>query len=592
MRLSKDEYINELNNSIDSLKKQVEYVKLSTAYSEMSYEDASRNLIFHRMFKNFEQPDEKKQQLVVDSSVTSVFAYDENQGFSESRFTQLPEIVRKDMYALRLKMQADCRNASYRYKCSITTGENVVSRQGDTSVYSKLSDVEAWTCSPSNFPKALRTIAQTRLLRRMLVRHYDTLLWKQYVRIRSLLTIEQILELPRFHWRQYRKRHYQYLHRKYGANVLQHIASKVMTFVDYARITTVPKDNEVARVIITCPLFDMISQRDDASTISHILRDKYGIILSFTQNIQRNRIYDSRNATVDFSNASNSTKLDSVKFLLGSTQLYRKHLSVSRIATCQFKDTYHYLNMFSPMGCGSTFELMTWILTAAARLFDEDATVFGDDVVIKSSCVPRFLALTAALGYNINVAKTFVEGTFRESCGAFISHNKPIKSFQFEWAEDYYDAVILTNKLRLVRHGIPVLEELYHRLIEKLPLLTFKMAADDHPVLDDGVPSSENLIRKQKRCKATSSLFKRELSNHAYATRSSRITQYYIREVLTKECKKLWNEPFIDDVPLPVYASYMYNMRCEAPVLRNTEHTRSQIVLCEINNNLPVTFEN
>lgn len=591
MRLSKDEYINELNNSINSLKDQVDYVKLSTEYSEMSFEDASRNLIFHRMFKNFEQPDEDRQKNVQTSSVHSVFHFDENQGYSESRFTQLPEVVRKDMYDLRLKMQEDCRRAKAKYTCSITTGENVISRQGDTSVFSKLSHIEAWTCSPSNFQKAFKIIAKTRLLRRMLVKHYDDLLWKQYVRIRSLLTIEQILGLPRWHWKQYLKKHYRFLFKKYGTDVLVHMARKVITFIDMARITTVPKDNEAARVIITCPLFDMISQRDDAATITEILRSNYGLILSFTQNIQRNRIYDYENATVDFSNASNSTKLDSVKFLLGNTQLFRKHLNVSRIATCQYRDTFHQLTMFSPMGCGSTFELMTWILTAAARLFDENATVFGDDVVIKRSCVPRFLALTAALGYNINVTKTFVEGTFRESCGAFISHGRNIKSFQFEWAADYYDAVILTNKLRLVRHGIPELEELYHRLVTLVPLLTFKMAPDDHPVLDDGIPSSENLIRKQKKCVATTSLFKRALSKNTYATRSSRITQYYVREILIKKCVTLWDEPYIDDVPLPVYASYMYNMRCEAPVIRNTEHTQSQTVLCEINNNLPVTFQ-
>ena len=591
MRLSKDEYINELNNSINSIKQQVEYVKLSTKYSEMSFADASRNLIFHRMFKNFEQPDEVKQKSVINSSVTSVFVFDENQGNSESRFTQLPEIVRHDMYRLRLIMQADCQRAKFRYKCSITTGENVISRQGDTSVFSKLSDIEAWTCSPSNFDKAFKIIASTRLLRRMLVKHYDDLLWKKYVRIRSLLTIEQILGLPRWHWKQYLKKHYQLLYRKYGSDVLKHMARKVITFIDVARITTVPKDNEVARVIITCPLFDMISQRDDASTITEILKSNYGVILSFTQNVQRNRIYNYDNATVDFSNASNSTRFDSVKFLLGDTQFFKKHLNVSRIGTCQFKDTYHALNMFSPMGCGSTFELITWILTAAARMFDEHATVFGDDVVIKSSAVPRFLALTAALGYEINVNKTFVEGTFRESCGAFISHGKPIKSFQFEWAEDYYSAVILTNKLRLVRHGIPELEELYIRLLTLLPLLTFKMADDDHPVLDDGVPSSENLIRKQRKCVATTVLFKKVLRQNTYAASSGRITQYYIRELLSKECKKLWEEPLIDDVPLPVYASYLYNMRCEAPVIRNTERTRSQIVLCEINNNLPVTFD-
>ena len=557
----------------------------------MNYEDASRNLVFHRMFKNFEEPDDQERNNVRDYSVAAVFHYDENQGNSEGRFTRLDQVVRSDFYRLRTIMQADCRDAQASYKCSVTTGENVISRHGDTSVYSKLSDVNAWTCSPSNFLKATCIIAKTRLLRRMLALHYDRLLWKQYVQIRSLLTLDAILGLPKSHWKMYRKRHYSFMKHKHGQNLLAAMFRKVVTLIDCARITTVPKDNETARVIITCPMFDMISQRDDASTISAILHRRYGIQLGFTQNVQRNRIFDYANCTVDFSNASNSTRFDSVNFLLGSTAFMRKHLNVSRIAHCYYKNEFHYLNMFSPMGCGSTFELMTWILTAAARLFDKDATVFGDDVVIKSEALPRFLALTAALGYNINVTKTFTEGTFRESCGSFICQGQPIKSFQFEWAEDYYDAVILTNKLRLVRHGIPVLEELYMRLINKLPLLTFKMATDDHPVLDDGVPSMENLIRKQKKCESTSSRFKAMLRKNAYATRSSRITKYYIREILSKRCEPLWDSPWVDHVPLSVYASYMYNMRTNAPVLRNTEHITTKVVLCEINNNLPVTFK-
>lgn len=591
MRLSKDKYIYEVNTSINKLKSTVDYVKLGSPYSEMDWETARQNLIFHRMFKNFEEPDEVKQKTICDDSVLRVFQYDESQGYDEGRFTRLPEVVRQDIYRLREKMRSDCQAALPGFKCSITTGENVISRDGDTSVYSKLSDASAWTCSPGNVNKSVKIISKTRGLRRMLAYHYRALIWKDYVKRRSLLSIQQILDLPRSHWRVFLKRHFAYIHSKYGSDMLKYMFKKVATIIDYARITTVPKDNENARVIITCPLFDMISQRDDAGTITKILHKNYGIQLAFTQNVQRNRIYNYENATVDFANASNSTKLDTVKFLLGDTAFYKKHLSVSRVSTCKYKDNYHVLNMFSPMGCGSTFELMTWILTAAARLFDADATVFGDDVVIKKEALPRFMALSEALGYRINVTKTFVEGNFRESCGSFLSCGRPVQSFQFEWAQDYFDAVILTNKLRLVRKGIPVLEELYHSLIQKLPLLTFKVAAEDHPVLDDGVPSSGSLVRKQRKCSTVVGLYQTLLKKNEYATRSSRITQYYVREVLFKESKRLWDDPLIDDVSLPVYLSYIHNMRTNPPVVRNTAHIRSEIVLCEINNNLPITFD-
>lgn len=589
MRLSKDDFTHELNSSLLALQQQVEYVKLGPLYSEMSFEAARRNLTFHRMFKNFEQPDDQKQNNVKDSSVAAMFSYDENQGNSISRFTRLPLEVRKDLYALRISMQAQLKNCTYKRKLQITTGENVVSRNGDTSVYSKLSDITAWTCSPKNIENALKIVADNRVMRRMLASHYNSLLWKDYIKRRSLLTVAQVLALPKAHWKTFRKRHFSFLHRTFG-NVLYQMFKKVITLCSHARITTVPKDNEKARVIITCPLFDMISQRSDAAFIKQILFNEFGMQLNFTQNIQRNRIYNYENATIDFSNASNSTRFDSVSFLLSGTKFFGRMIS-SCARVVKYKDDWHKLNMFSPMGCGSTFELMTWILLSAARLFDSNATVFGDDVVIAREHVQRFIRLTSALGYEVNVTKTFTEGYFRESCGSFLSHSKPVKCFDFEWAQDFYSAVILMNKLRLVRHGIPELERLYHRLIPKVPLLTFKMAPDDHPVLDDGIPSCENLVRKQRKCSKTKLQFAAVMGQNTYARRSSRITQYYIREILTQECDTLWDEPRDVDVDLATYAHYMYAMRVQPPTLRNTEHTRSKIVLCEINNNLPVTFD-
>lgn len=589
MRLSKDEFTKELNGSLLKLQTQVEYVKLGPEYSDMSYEDARRNLTFHRMFKNFQEPDELLQDNVKDSSVFDVFSYDENQGNSIARFTRLPLEVRKDVYRLRNALREQLRICDYKHKLQITTGENVISRNGDTSVYSKLGSIEAWTCSPQNVPNAIKIIKQQRVLRRMLAKHYNGLLWKDYVKRRSVLTISQILALPKSHWKTFRKKHFCFLHKQ--GDVLSAMFRKVITLCSHARVTTVPKDNEKARVIITCPMFDMISQRDDANHLKKVMFASFGVQLDFTQSIQRNRIYDYRNVTVDFKNASNSTRFDSVTFLLQGTKFYKKLVSSCARIVC-YKDSWHKLNMFSPMGCGSTFELMTWILLTAARLFDENATVFGDDVVISQQHVKRFIALTSALGYITNVTKTFITGTFRESCGSFISHGRQVKCFEFEWAQDFYSSVILMNKLRLVRHGIPELERLYHRLIPMVPLLTFKMAPDDHPVLDDGIPSSENLVRKQRKCSITKAKFEAVVGLSAYARRSSRITQYYLREILTQGCETLWDVPHDVNVDLTTYAHYMYSMRVLPPTIRNTERTRSQIVLCEINNNLPVTFTN
>lgn len=343
-------------------------------------------------------------------------------------------------------------------------------------------------------------------------------------------------------------------------------------------------------MIIACPLFDMMLQRADANNITNMLNVRYGVNIGFAQNVHRNRLLDMRNATVDLRNASNSTHYDAVHFLIGKSNFYRKMVQ-SRNAYAIYKNEYHFFKMYAPMGCGTTFELMTWILLAACRLFDEDAVVFGDDIIIKQSVTNELIELLSALGYETNMTKTFVSGHFRESCGAFASHSKLIKCFDFEWAEDYHDAVILMNKLRLVRHGLPVLEALYSRMIDRVPLLTFKMAPDDHPSLDDGIPSDINLVRQQRKHRSYAALFSAIASKCDYVRRSASVTQYYLREILTKVSQPLWEDQRIDNVSVFLAGHYMYAMRASAPTLRNTEQVRSQIVLCEKGNNSPVTFE-
>lgn len=589
-RLSKDEFTNELNRSLLNIKSCLSYETLGPSYSEMTYDDASYHLTLHRMFKKFEEPDEILRAKVQEKSVLDVFEADSSYQYDTQKFRTAPLVVRKDIYRARDYMRTIlAKHFKLRYTdISITTGETILSAKGDTSVYSKLSDINQWCVSPRCVDAVVKMVSQVRALKRCLMTHYETLLWKEYIKRRSLLTVAQILALPRDHWKRYRKRHYAFMWKRYGKGTLKQVLLKVATLVDYSRITTVPKDNEKARVIITCPLLDMLYHRAIAHSLIKTMRNAFGITLSFSQQIHKLLIQNLENATVDFANASNSNYLDTFDFLFEGTHLHRA-IHQCRPHTVKYKEKWHHLSMVAPMGCGFTFELMTFILLSVTRLLDGSSTVFGDDVIIAKGKAQHFIDLADRLGYKTNSKKTFTEGTFRESCGGFTSHGKYIKCFDFEWAEDYFDAVVLMNKLRLVRRNVPILKQEYERLIKLVPLLTFKVASDDHPVLDDGIPCPSDLLRIHRKDPIVVQLFKQVTSCREYIGLSANVTRYYIREILTKVSTPLWEKPRVDDVDVFLASHYLYTRRATAPVLRNTDQMRSEIVICEYNTHHPFT---
>jgi hypothetical protein len=76
------------------------------------------------------------------------------------------------------------------------------------------------------------------------------------------------------------------------------------------------------------------------------------------------------------------------------------------------------------MGNGFCFPLETLIFASLCAVsYDElrlkpDFKVYGDDIIVRKSCAARVLELLTICGFKANTDKTFLEGPFRESCGA------------------------------------------------------------------------------------------------------------------------------------------------------------------------------
>lgn len=253
------------------------------------------------------------------------------------------------------------------------------------------------------------------------------------------------------------------------------------TIQNCSRVDTVPKNAGTDRPISMEPLWNMVAQLSFARDLREQLRRCTGINLDHLAALHRTLIRHANKATVDFSNASNSNWLCVLKWLLPSS-FYSK-LAQLRTPVCEYGGEYHPYRMLAPMGCGFTFEVMTIVLLALARAFDNGASVFGDDVIIECDKASDFIALTTALGWKVNLDKTFTEGNFRESCGGFhdLATGSDLLSYDFHLPSDLYGVTVIANKLyRLLeaRQCGPRMRKLlldcYCKLLTILPCETFR----------------------------------------------------------------------------------------------------------------------
>lgn len=170
-------------------------------------------------------------------------------------------------------------------------------------------------------------------------------------------------------------------------------------------------------------------------------------------------------ATVDFSRASDTVARLLVKFL--ATAEWYSLLDSGRTKLIEVDFDEHgvqmldddgepvvrsiYMEKFSSMGNGFTFELETLIFYALARSICEDhevVSVYGDDVILPTERAGDFIALARFCGFTINTAKTYVSGPFRESCGGDFLHGENIRPyFQKEEINETRHTFSLANGL-------------------------------------------------------------------------------------------------------------------------------------------------
>jgi hypothetical protein len=238
------------------------------------------------------------------------------------------------------------------------------------------------------------------------------------------------------------------------------------------RLTFVPKNDSTSRTICSEPTLNMFYQLGFGNILEDRLLDRYGIDLTVQQfknrELARLGSIDGSVATIDLESASDTISRKMLKEFLppGFYQVLERY----RCASTESDRGKLDLNMISTMGNGYTFALQTVLFTCAVvaclkvsgikPIYPRGREcgnfgVNGDDIIIPvrpdlGLCPTRLVTrLLTLLGFRINGDKSFVEGPFRESCGADFFRGRNIRGVyikRLEVQQDYFSAI---NQLNL-----------------------------------------------------------------------------------------------------------------------------------------------
>ncbi len=200
------------------------------------------------------------------------------------------------------------------------------------------------------------------------------------------------------------------------------IISEKLEVVRGNKVAYVPKTMATHRAIAVEPILNSFVQSGIDLEMRDLLDRNGGINLRYqgpNQELARIGSIDGSYATIDLSSASDTMCRMLVKRLLPYD--WWSLLNATRSPYSLQDKTWVELEKFCSMGNNFCFPLETIIFASicyASGAPRGSFRVYGDDIVIKSQYAKATLELLVEFGFRPNPEKTFVDGPFRESCGA------------------------------------------------------------------------------------------------------------------------------------------------------------------------------
>lgn len=389
----------------------------------------SEDFAMKRYLKKMQEPDDSHLQLLKDQCWSNWIEFDE----------QLPNQIvlpSSAWYRCRARLHRLLGNGKHFFqqqRIRLPKGSEFTPTRGRNSLESRLCRSE-WTCTYTNFELFAKVCYSVYGLRKSAKIRYDR--WFR----------RQDFDMSR-------NESDSFLYRKFsgardpGFEIFKFKLSLITKFENGSRFSTVPKDNSKRRPINVECFGNTLTQSVIGEGIRSLLKERLDIDLDTLAVLHRRKVSEpDRWATIDLSNASDSVSIALCEFLF--PEWFMKLLMESRSDFVLGPDKIYYpTRKISSMGNGFTFELMTLILTCLCKEYDQDATVFGDDITISPIFAESLINDLTEVGFAVNSEKSFWTGPFRESCGAnYHSEEGYVKSYDFKWPSTIGDCVNLMNK--------------------------------------------------------------------------------------------------------------------------------------------------
>lgn len=252
-----------------------------------------------------------------------------------------------------------------------------------------------------------------------------------------------------------------------------------LTRVPGGKIFFAAKNAEISRTCCTEPNLNMLIQKAADAFICRALARDFGIHLDrqpdYNRELARRGSIDQSFGTIDLISASDCMGLHLLQRDLPSGA-FKAALFESSCRSAVLPDGSEVkLNMISTMGNGFTFSLQTLIFACAVRAAyscmgfpctdpSREYGVFGDDIVVRRETYDFVAECLTSLGFQVNMAKSFNAGPFRESCGYDYFAGVNVRGVYVKSLESPQQVYSLINRLNRwsAYHGIPLTKTVRH----------------------------------------------------------------------------------------------------------------------------------
>lgn len=576
--------------------------QLGPVFSNMRGQEVHEALVAYRITKYFAEPvDADKER--ASRSIANMLSYDgeglttfvpqrrtlgtkntwwcdrEIDAFTQQRLAEAKRIITRSFRNFKLDFT----------KFKMPSGETEKSARGDVSIAAKLRDKQQWRVTHECADLFIKLCYENMALYKMALHHIGFKFFSSGESRTSWyfypLKVHNEAKALRIDFDLFKE--------------LMH--SRVLTIVHGAKLSTVPKDIEIDRVIELQPMGNMCVQLAIGQAERKCGRRSFKIDLNESHFVHKMLISDLDNATIDLRNASNSNWMTVVKWLWEDTPVLEYLLKArSDFVYDPHTDSYYEVNMLSPMGNGFTFETMTFTLLALCRSLDTFSWVFGDDIIIHRDCVSSLYELLRFCGWQINENKSFIDGSFRESCGGFYHADIGyLRSFKLEWPEDQYDLMVTCNKLFYLWNSLhacavkTIIKETWYLLLKCVPAVAMRPhdhkfdvynkvdSPIDHALnrrfprtrLTDGILVTPSYFKRLRETEETVKYQFKQIPKAIRETISDFQTKLTCKVTIPRKVSKTYRNCPIDDVRSPhlVY-HYLYSGVCLAPAIINHDY--------------------